>query len=361
MSKRNEVQLTIQDTIIKNNIRGIILASVRVGKTRIILNTIKKHSAGKNITIFIAYPNIDIKNSWIDEMEKLQYFPNVIFSTFISLDKHKETAISADYFVADEAHLIPLDNVLPVVATICENNIYCLLSSGTYSDETLSDLELYTGMSSIVSYTTEEAIKDGIINDFKIYVHTYNLDDVTKIEYGKVKKWNSTEKKEIGRLTRKIIFSSDREKMFHALARMRLINSCNSLVNKVKTWIRNNENKRFLLFCGDQKVGEKYNLPMFNSTSQNDDVLISFQKGTINQLCLIKKGSAGITYPNLNTILITAINSNGENLEQQIGRSLLLDTDNAEIHIFVSSEAFQLKWLDSALKGINKEKILYIK
>ena len=97
---------------------------------------------------------------------------------------------------------------------------------------------------------------------------------------------------------------------------------------------------------------------MFNSKSKNDSVLQDFISGKINQLCLIRKGSAGITYPNLKTILITAINSNGENLEQMLGRSLLNDTENAEIHIFVSDEEFQLKWLKSALQGINKNKII---
>lgn len=149
--------------------------------------------------------------------------------------------------------------------------------------------------------------------------------------------------------------------MFHSLARMRMINSCNSLIKCVNRWIENNKEKRFILFTGDEKVGINYNIPMFNSKSKTDQIIRDFQEGKINQLCLIKKGSAGVTYPNLDTIVITAINSNGELLEQQIGRSLLLDTDCANIHVFISDESFQQKWLNSALQGINKEKITYIK
>lgn len=99
---------------------------------------------------------------------------------------------------------------------------------------------------------------------------------------------------------------------------------------------------------------------MFNSKSIDDSILKDFQNGKINQLCLIKKASAGVTFPNLANILITAINSNGENLEQMIGRSLLDDTDHSNIHIFVSKESFQLKWLNNALELIDKNKITYL-
>jgi superfamily II DNA or RNA helicase len=148
--------------------------------------------------------------------------------------------------------------------------------------------------------------------------------------------------------------------MFASLERMRFINSCDSLINKVNDWIKNNSNERFILFTSDEKTGLKYNLPMFNSKSADDSVLRDFQNGKINQLCLIKKASAGVTFPNLSNILITAINSNGENLEQMIGRSLLDDTDHSNIHIFVSRESFQLKWLSSALELISTEKIKYM-
>jgi hypothetical protein len=84
------------------------------------------------------------------------------------------------------------------------------------------------------------------------------------------------------------------------------------------------------LFTGDEKI-IKYNPPMY-SKSETNDVMLSFLNGIINQLCLIKKGSAGIRIK-LKTVLITAINSNEKNLEQMLGRSLLTDTEDADIHI----------------------------
>jgi superfamily II DNA or RNA helicase len=358
MTEQSKVQEIIKDKLIKEKFRGIMLAAVRVGKTRIILETIKKHSKGKDITIFLAYPNIDIKKSWEDEMDKINYHPNIIYSTFISLEKFKD--IKADYCVFDEAHLLPEENIVPIMGYIVRKNKYSLLASGTYSDSTLENLKDFSGMDLIIDYPLEKAIEAGIINDFTIKVHKYMLNASKPIEFGKTKKWFSTDYKECARLSKKIIFSSGEQKMFASLNRMRFINSCDSLTTAVNNWINQNKDKRFLLFTGDENVGKKYDIPMFNSKSKNDDVLKDFQNGTINQLCLIKKGSAGITYPNLQHVLITAINSNGENLEQMLGRSLLQDTENAEIHIFVSTEDFQNKWLNSSLESINKSKIKYI-
>ena len=259
-----------------------------------------------------------------------------------------------------EAHLLGEENQLPLAGKLAENTNHIIFASGTYNKDTLSDIKFYTKLDLIVNYPTSEAIKDGIVSDFTVYVHKYNLDNSRIIQFGKVKKWNSTEKKECNRLGNRILKLSGQQKMFASLERMRFINSCNSLIEKVNKWIIENKNQRFILFSSDEKTGLRYNLPMFNSKNKDDSVLKDFQSGKINQLCLLKKASAGVTFPNLQNILITAINSNGENLEQMIGRSLLDDTDHSHIHIFVSTEDFQNKWLTKSLELINKNKIKYV-
>lgn len=365
-TKKDEIQERIINKIIENNFRGIVLSSVRSGKTRILLKSIEKriHSGYdgegnlNDSSILILYPNIDIKKSWENECKILDLNLNITYSTFASINKVEDKKF--DFICVDEAHLLAPDTQLLSVAKLCKNNKHVILASGTYSDITLEDIQGATGLRLIVNYSTEDAINDGIVNKFSIYVHKYSLNNLHYTEYGGKKKWMSTEKKECNRLGNRIIKTHGKAKMFAALNRMRFINSCDSLINKVKQWILDNPDERFILFSGSENIGEKYNLPMFNSKSEDDSVLQDFISGNINQLCLIKKGSAGVTYPNLRTILITAINSNGENLEQMLGRSLLNDTDDAKIHIFVSDEKFQLKWLESALSNINKNKIVYI-
>ena len=355
---KTEIQENIINTIIENNCRGIVLSSVRSGKTRILLKTIERYFKDKNPKVLVLYPNIDIKLSWEKECEIIDYFPDITYCTFASMSKIIDE--KWDIVIIDEAHLLGEENQLPLAGKLAENTKHIVFVSGTYNKDTLSDIKFYTKLDLIVNYPTSEAIKDGIVSDFTVYVHKYELNNSKLIQFGKVKKWNSTEKKECNRLGNRILKLSGQQKMFASLERMRFINSCNSLIEKVNKWISQNKNERFILFSSDEKTGLKYNLPMFNSKSKDDSVLKDFQSGKINQLCLLKKASAGVTFPNLQNILITAINSNGENLEQMIGRSLLDDTDHSHIHIFVSTEDFQNKWLNKSLELIPKNKIKYV-
>ena len=161
-------------------------------------------------------------------------------------------------------------------------------------------------------------------------------------------------------MSKKVDESFGKDKMMAALFRMKMINSCQSLIRVVKKWIEDNPDKRFILFTGDEKVGLNYNIPMFNSKSKNNDVLKDFQEYRSNSLCLIKKGGTGVTYEGLDTILITDINSNSETLEQRCGRSLLFEEGKeSTVHIFCSLEEFQLRWLENSLKSINPNRISY--
>lgn len=354
---KDQIQERIISQIISNDFKGIVLASVRSGKTRILLNAIRRHHIG-HAKILVLYPNIDIKNSWQKECDLINYHPDITYSTFISIDKVMDE--EWDYIIFDEAHLIPEENILPKAVELSLKSDNVIFASGTYSNDTLNNLKFLTRLKLIVNYSTEMAIADGIVSGYNVIVHTYKLDNIVRREYGKVKKWKATEASECRRLTFKINCAVGQQKMFHALARMRFINSTYSLVDSVNKWIKEHPTERFLLFTGDENVGKRYNIPMFNSKSKDDSLLIMFQDGVIDQLTLIRKGSAGVTYPNLQTVLVTAINSNGENLEQVIGRSLLTDTEDAEIHIFVSDQEFQQKWLKSALKNIPKNRVKYL-
>ena len=356
---KNEIQRIIIDKIKNALFRGIVLVSVRVGKTRIILETIKEISNNDlNIKVLVGYPNIDIKNSWISETEKLNYYPNIEYSTFKSLYKVLDNKY--DFVVLDEGHSIPPDNILPIASRIVKNNDKCIIMSGTYSEDTLLNLKFSTGLQQIVNYSTDDAIKDGIVNDFKVEVHLFKLDNTKSVQFGGLKKWYSTDYKECQRMSKKVDNSFGQEKMVAALFRMKMINSCQSLVRNVQQWIKDNPDKRFILFTGDEKVGMNYNIPMFNSKSKNNDVLKDFQEYRSNSLCLIKKGGTGVTYEGLDTILITDINSNSETLEQRCGRSLLFEEGKESVvHIFCSTEKFQTNWLENSLKSINPNRISY--
>ena len=356
---KNEIQRIIIDKIKNALFRGIVLASVRSGKCRMLLLAIRELSDNDlDTSILVSTPQVDIMHSWREECEKLEYYPNIEYCNFKSLHKIQDNKY--DYVVFDESHAIPLVNILPIVSKIVKNNDKVILASGTYSEDTLLNLKFSTGLQQIVDYSTDDAIKDGIVNNFKVEVHLFKLDNTKSVQFGGLKKWYSTDYKECQRMSKKIDNSFGKDKMMAALFRMKMINSCQSLIRNVQQWIKDNPDKRFILFTGDEKVGMNYNIPMFNSKSKNNDVLKDFQEYRSNSLCLIKKGGTGVTYEGLDTILITDINSNSETLEQRCGRSLLFEEGKESVvHIFCSMEDFQLRWLESSLKSINPDRIIY--
>jgi superfamily II DNA or RNA helicase len=355
---QQQVQTKIIDTIYDNDFRGIIKSSVRSGKTRILLNAVLKHNTSSSPRILVLYPNVDIKTSWIKEVEIIGFPFEIVYCTFVSMKKVAQE--SWDYIIFDEAHLIPEEHKLPIAGQLARDNKHVVFASGTYTATTLADIRIHTQMRLIVDYSTDDAIEDNLIIDFNVIVHQYQLDSTKQRRFGKIRKYWSTDVKECERLTKAVETLHGDKKILASLSRMRFINTNGTLVDRIVEWINNNPNERFILFTENEDFGKKINLPMFNSKSKDDTCLKDFQAQKINQLCLIKKGSAGITYPKLNSILISSINSNGETLEQMIGRALLKDTEVANIHVFVSDKKFQLNWLESALCNIKKEKITWI-
>ncbi len=359
MRDKNQIQEEIIDKIVSSDLRGIVLSSVRSGKTRILLSSIKK-SGLENPKVLVLYPNIDVKNAWMDECNLIGCPFEITYSTFMSMEKVKDG--DWDVIIFDEAHLIPPDNKLPVAGYMAKKYKHVIFASGTYSVNTLADLIIQTSLPTIVKYTTDEAISDGLISNYTVYIHQYPLNskEVRTFLSGN-RKWRSTDVNEMARHNKRVENSFGEKKKFAALARMRFVNSNDSLLSIVKKWLVVNADKRCLLFVDNEMFGFKFNIPMFTSKSKDDSNLIKFQSGEINKLCLIKKGSAGVTYPNLDNIVITAINSNGETLEQMLGRSLLTDTEHSNIHIFTTDRQFQIKWLSNALSNISDDKIIWVK
>ena len=87
---KTEIQEKIINTIIENNCRGIVLSSVRSGKTRILLKTIERYFKDKNPKVLVLYPNIDIKLSWEKECELINHCTDITYCTFASMSKIKD-------------------------------------------------------------------------------------------------------------------------------------------------------------------------------------------------------------------------------------------------------------------------------
>jgi superfamily II DNA or RNA helicase len=332
--------------------------SVRFGKTRLGIMIMQAVKAKR---VLILYPEVNIKKAWEDEFEKMGWRPEeVVYSTYISLIKQNNEKY--DFIVGDEIHKAS-DNALWNLDAILKDNSRFLGLSGTYSDKTKDQLWEYCRLKISHEYNTEAAIEDNIVANYEVNVITFNVDRVNEyLKKTKTKQWMTTEAKELAYLT-KVLDTAKmqrRDMKFPALNRMRFINKLPSLKRNTQILMHHLKGKRYLLYGADTDFVDGLGIPTHHSKNIKEDNLKKFQDGEINQLGLVQLASQGVTFKNLDTVVITNINSNSENLFQKLGRTLLQEASKvSQIYILCTEEEFQKKWLLKALADIPREKITY--
>lgn len=357
MNLRDELQQQAVDQYLKGDKKTCFNISVRFGKTRLGILIMQALDIKR---VLVLYPEVNIKKAWEEEFEKMEWKPEeVVYSTYLSIDKHYE---EFDFIIGDEIHkasvnaLDNLDNTLGI-------NKRFLGLSGTYSDKTEDKLAEYCGLHISHVYNTEDAIEDNLVANYGVTVIKYDVNSVNEyLKVTKYKQWMTTEAKELAYLTRVLEAAKhgSGDMKFPALNRMRFINKCPSLKTTTKILMQHLKDKRYLLYGADTDFVDGLGIATHHSKNIKKDNLAKFQDEEINQLGLVQLASQGVTFKNLDTVIITNINSNSENLFQKLGRTLLQEGSKvSQIYIVCSTQAFQKKWLTAALADIPEEKITY--
>lgn len=359
MNKRNEIQQLTVEKYLNGNKKTLFHISPRLGKTRLAIMIMQKLEAEK---VLILYPNIKIKDSWDDEFIKMNWMPKILdYSTYRSLDKIDDTY---DFIISDEVHLASVSNLISI-DRLLDNNERFLGMSGTFSEETKRDLYDYCELRLSFEYTTEDAIKDEIVNDYEVIIKQFNLSN-TLGEWKKKKDGSKYFQTEIGKsksLSNALEYAKIRggeAVKFAAFSRMRWVNRCPSLKKNIISLLEELKDNRILLFGGETSFVDELGIPTHHSKNEKDNNLEKFINQEIDILGLVNIGGTGITFNNLDTIIITNINSNCENLFQKLARSLLKEEGKlSTIYILCSTEEYQQKWLKKGIIDIPKEKINY--
>jgi superfamily II DNA or RNA helicase len=304
--------------------------------------------------ILIAYPDKNIQQSWEDDFINVGYKnENIEYVTHVSLGKHLNKKY--DIIVCDEIHLLS-EKQKQNFKVIMKHNPTVLGLSGTLSEKTELELKQELGLSIINEYTLEEAITDGIISDYRINVIKVDLDNSTIIDLKKSK----TEKQKYNALT--WVIENKGQSLFLNLARMRIIHNSIAKTNKTKDILKNLKQERVLVFCANNKIAKSLGCKVHTSKNNTQIAFEKFISGKgNNHYAVCKIGNTGISFKDLDHIVINAFDSNSENLTQRICRSLILDAPGkiSNIYIVTSNEKAELRWLDKALEFFKKEKIKY--
>lgn len=358
MSLQNKLQNKFVDKGIdffKKDKQGYFDLAMRFGKCRTSIELMRKLISPHG-TVLIAYPDNKLKATWESECSLWKYDnPNITYVNFSSLKKHVTHCF--DMFIIDEFHSAS-ENERDLCKEIMMNCDFTLALSGTVSDETKMDW----GFKEIAKYTTEQGIEDNILADYKVTVHTVDLDGVIKTpdKKGKLK----TEKQRYEAYTW-VIESIKRQGgnfMHLALARNRLSLSSLGKMNYLKKLLAKLSDKRVVIFTGLAKVADEIGIPSYHSKSKDDSAFRDFQEGRINHLALAAMGKMGVTYKDLDSVILLNFTYNAEETSQILNRAIKLDYKNkvADLHVLCLNEPPELKKINESLSMLDKSKIIYL-
>lgn len=365
MNKRQAVQEAARRAFIDNGMCGILQVAQRVGKIKIsldiIVELVETVDLPKTPRILVAYPDNRIRDSWQADLEKWGHNWDgwMIFVNYASLHKYDEQAF--DMIIYDEIHATSEAQRETMRLQISTTDIVLGLS-GTISQDTqieLADL----GLSVLYKYTVEEAIEDEIIAPYKIYIHMVELDRVHKEPNKKGKLVSEKQRYDNYTYVIEQMKMEGKDFKFLALHRNRVLQSSLAKRNKTIQLLKKHHDKKTLVFTGLKKISEGLGIPYFHSTSDNTAVFDDFKHGTISSLAVVNIGRAGVTFEELDCIIINSFTGNEETTEQIIARALNRDKEGkmAEIHIVTSSEEAELKKLNKTISSFKKENIVWNK
>ena len=299
----------------------------------------------------------------MNDFEKRGYKnENIVFTTFVSLHKHIEEDF--DLIIIDEIHLLS-EKQIESLRTLNERLYKPLLGlSGTLSQWTQRVLKEDLGLIVVAYYSMEQAIEEGILPDYEINIVSVELDNKTKINWGK--RW-STEKARWNSF--KYLMEKEEKEgkppNFHV--RLKLIEILQrSIAKKRKTieLIEQFKDERLLIFTGRTEIADSLGIPSYHSKSSEKKVFEEFVRGEINHLAVIKIGNTGVTYTPLNKVIINSFYSDEEQMTQKIMRCMSLEYNNpskkAIIWIVTTNEKKEKEWLTKSLNQLSQSKIKWI-
>lgn len=362
--------MTVQDKIqseavdkcldfFKKNKKGHLNYGMRSGKTKISLEFLKKQYSYFP-TILICYPNNLQQETWRNECILWNYLNhNITYCNFSSLWKYENKIF--DVILIDEWHeLSPLELGYAQNISNNDNITITLALSGTVNKETQ---QKWLQLKEIAKYTTIDGINDGILSDYKITVHIVELDN--KIKYLKSKKGLITEKKKYDSYSFVMSNMDYKSTMFFhlALARNRVSISSIGKMNYLKKLLEQFKDKRCIVFCGLSSVADSIGIPSYHSKSKSDQNLQDFNNKKFSHLALVEQGGIGMTYKDLDCVILLNFVGNGSNTSQKLNRGIMLDYANkcSDFRILCINEKSEKNKLEESLSMLDKSKIKYIK
>jgi len=336
--------------------------SMGVGKTLLGLKHMDHMFQAGARKFLVVAPKKSIFQSWKDDATKFEMehlIECIKFSTYIGLPKQK-----ADYQVIylDECHSLLYSH--QDFLSKYEGTIVGLTGTAPKWEHSEKGVMVNTYCPMVYEYIVDDAVGDGILNDYRIIVHKIDLNPArTYIKKTKTGgSWPTSEVNDYDYWTDRIGSAKTAKSLqITRVMRMKAMMTYPSKEDYARKLLQEQVEKS-ILFCNT--IEQAHKMAAFSYTSKNsksDDNLEKFKKGEIDKLSCVLQLSEGVNIPGLKVGIIMHSYGNERKASQRIGRLLRLNPDDtAEMHILCYNNTIDEQWTRNALADYDPTKITWI-
>ena len=338
--------------------RCSVVLGTGVGKTLVGLLHIERNTSELHNVLVVA-PKKSIFQSWSDDAVKFgkqDLLKRITFSTYVGLPKRNPNEY--DYIYLDECHSL-LDSHR-VFLDVYKGGILGL--TGTPPKHKSSEKGIMVSQFCPVVYTfkADDAIDNGIINDYQIIVHELKLDECKNYQVQmKTKSFITSEKQNYQYWGNRIDIGAGPIQMLRVM-RMKAMMEYPSKEKYTKK-LMESINTKCIVFANTQEQADRLCRFSYHSGNPNsEENLNAFKEGRMNKLSCVLQLNEGINIPELRQGIIMHAYGNERKASQRIGRLLRLNPDEkAIVHILCYKNTVDEKWVKDALESFDQSKIVW--
>lgn len=338
--------------------RASVVLGTGVGKTLVGLTHMDRNTTPLMKCLVVA-PKKAIFQSWKDDaakFDKHHLLGRIVFTTYLSLNKHNPNDYDVVYL--DEMHSL-LDSHRGFLQ-LFKGKILGL--TGTPPKRNYSEKgKLVQEFCPVVfTFKADDAIENGILNDYKIVVHELRLSKAKNYQVTmKNKTYMTDEESNYIYWSRRLDVGSGSLHMLRVM-RMKALMEYPTKEKYAKLLFDSIESK-CILFANTQDQADKLCDHSYHSNNpKSEENLLKFKDGEITKLSTVLQLNEGVNIPNLKQGIIMHAYGNERKAAQRIGRLLRLNPDDkAIVHILCYMDTVDEKWVKDALEGFDQSKIMW--
>lgn len=356
MTKREQIQLEAFTELTKHPRAGAAI-SMRVGKTYLGLQVLDYYQPSR---ILVVYPKLSIRKSWEDDIKKFGFeHLDITYTTYLSLDKQ---SLDYDVVVLDECHSLTIKSE----PWLKEYRGIIVGLTGTPSKNTYSDKYrlVATYCPIVYTYIVNDAVEDKILSDYRVIVHKLRLSGKKDVLVQLKNRQFWTSEQESYNYWTEQVASADRPqtRQIKSIMRMRSMMDFKTKEDYAKKLTELLEYNKLLVFCNTTEQSDRLVTHTYHSKNKkSEENLQLFQDGSITRLGCVAQLSEGLSFNQLDSILLLHAFGNERKSMQRLARALLPEEGKtANIHVLCYKDTIDEKWVETALAELNQDKIRYV-